>query len=62
MARFHVTETERLVVSMAQACVAQAASRYPGYLSRVLDVLSALSNGQIDYAIEVLQRLQKEGG
>lgn len=59
MARLPVTETERLVVSMVQAAVAQAASRHPGYLSRVLEVLSALSRGDIGDAIEVLERLRE---
>ena len=55
MTRYQLTDAERLALSMAGASIAAAAQQHPGYLSMVLNVLSALSSGQPDRAEEYLR-------
>ena len=55
MTPYKLTDAERLALLMAGASIAAAAQQHPGYLSMVLNVMSALSSGQPDRAEEYLR-------
>lgn len=55
MKRYQLTDAERLALSMAGASIAAAAQQHPGYLSMVLNIMSALSSGRPDRAEEYIR-------
>lgn len=55
MTPYKLTDAERLALLMAGASIAAAAQQHPGYLSMVLNVMSAMSSGRPDRAEEYIR-------